>query len=698
MEVKRRAHKAENPQPRTQHRLAFVGLVFLFWMGLIIWRLFDLGLARHDEFATRAASQREDVVAVTPRRGDLVDRHGVTLATSAETTSVAALRRRIKDSAAAARLLAPYLDQRVEVIRQKLEETETGNFVWLERKVQFEKAQALRRELQQTRLEGIVLVKEPRREYPHGTLAAHVIGSVNIDDEGIEGLELLENQYLKGKAGEVLVETDARRMPLARRDQAARDGAQVVTTLDAALQQQVEALIDEQLRATRAHGISAIVLDPRTGEILALANAPTFDPNQKSRANEDDRRRNRAITDMYDPGSVFKTVTYSAAIEERKARPDEMVDCLNGHITLGKRVIHDTHAYGVLSVADALAKSSNVGAIKMALRVGDQVLASYISRFGFGRKTGIDLPGEVSGRIRDVDHWEPTSIGSVAIGQEVSVTAMQVAAMMASIANGGVWIRPHVVKEIVGDDGNVLYRPEVEKRAVISERTATTIAGMLEGVVTHGTARHTVQLAGYTAAGKTGTPQKVDPATHRYSNTKFFPNFAGFVPASRPRFVIVVAIDEPVGLHQGGTVAAPVFDRIAEAALAAYGVEPDSPDFRTALAKLNLSERARNDRPGNDRPLVDNTVEHGVEHAVKGAVERADEQIESRNIQLAPAGYDVAQGVMPDLKGKTMRAVAELCSALDLKTSIVGSGIAARQVPAPGAPIRAGDACIVEFQ
>src|SRR5262249_21372761 len=228
---------------------------------------------------------------------------GVILATSVETTSVAAFRRRLKDSDEAARLLAPYLNESAEIIKQKIEASEASNFVWLKRKLDFEKAQSLRGELERTRLEGIVLVKEPKREYPHGALAAHVLGSVNIDDEGIEGLELLENQQLKGKAGEVLLETDARRVPLARRDQAARIGARVVTTLDAALQHQVEALIDEQLRITRAHGISAIVLDPSTGEILALANEPTFDPNQKSRGNDDDRRRNRAITDMYDPGS-----------------------------------------------------------------------------------------------------------------------------------------------------------------------------------------------------------------------------------------------------------------------------------------------------------------------------------------------------------------------------------------------------------
>jgi cell division protein FtsI/penicillin-binding protein 2 len=682
MRMKRTPHKSENPH----HRVAFVGLVFLFWMALITWRLVDLAVVRHEEFAARAASQREDVIVVTPRRGEVVDRHGATLATSVETTSVAVFRRRLKDSGAAAQFLAPYLDESAESLRLKIEAADTGNFVWLKRKVGFEKAQLLRRELERTKFEGIALVREPRREYPHGGLAAHVLGSVNIDDEGIEGLELLENRYLKGKAGEVLLETDARRTPLARRDQDARNGARVVTTLDAALQQQVEVLIEEQLRATRAHGISAIVLDPKTGEILALANAPTFDPNQKSHASDEDRRRNRAITDMYDPGSVFKTVTYSAAIEERKARPEEMVDCLNGQITLGKRVVHDTHAYGVLSVADALAKSSNVGAIKMALRVGDQTLASYIARFGFGRKTGIDMPGEVSGRVRDVNHWDPTSIASIAIGQEVGVTAIQVAAMMAAIANGGVWIRPHVVREIIADDGNVLYKPDVERREVVSERTAKTIAGMLEGVVTHGTARHTVQLAGYTAAGKTGTPQKVDPATHRYSKTKFFPNFAGFVPATQPRFVIIVAIDEPIGLHQGGTVAAPVFDRIAEAALGAYGVEPDSPDFREALAKL---DQARTERAKTDR-------------AVSAAREPAGERIVSSDVQPAPRpapGNDaVASDVMPDLRGRTVRAVAELCAALELKTNLVGSGVAARQVPAPGAPVRAGDACVVEFQ
>jgi cell division protein FtsI (penicillin-binding protein 3) len=343
-----------------------------------------------------------------------------------------------------------------------------------------------------------------------------------------------------------------------------------------------------------------------------------------------------------------------------------MINCLNGRITLGRRTISDTHAYGVISVADALAKSSNVGAIKMALRVGEDRLIDYIRGFGFGRLTGIDLPGESGGMLNDRSRWHGTSIASIAIGQEIGVTALQAVSMMAAVANHGIWTRPHIVKQAIAPDGALLYEAKPERRQVVSEQTARTLAGMLEGVVTHGTARRTVQLAGYTAAGKTGTPQKVDPVTKRYSHTKYFPNFAGFVPASDPRFAIIVAIDEPIGLHQGGTVAAPIFDRIAEAALSSYAVPPDADNFRTALAKLEADYRSR-EPSAEVAPMI------------------------SRALAIEP-------GVMPDLQGRNVRAVAHACATLSLKPRFDGSGFAVRQVPAPGARVKPGDLCQIEFQ
>lgn len=655
MGVKRRAKGGGNRQ-------RVIAVLFLIWMGAIVWRLGFLQITRHDSYRARAESQRQDTVAISPLRGAILDRRGAPLAASVDTVSVYAYRRLLRDRAETARLLAPLLGERAEELGHKLEGE--GNFVWLKRRLDQEAARRLDRELPRLKLDGVEVVREPQRHYPNESLAAHLLGSVNVDGEGLEGLELHYDRYLRGKPGELFLEKDSRGRAYGRRELPAVEGAQLLTTIDAELQHQVEAAIEEAWRSTRARGVTAIVLDVRTGGVLALANAPSFDPNRRPKRGEEALRRNRAVTDIYEPGSVFKTVTYSAALGEGKARPDEMVNCLNGRITLGKRTINDTHAYGLITVADALAKSSNVGAIKMAQRVGEGRLADYIRAFGFGRKTGIDLPGEVRGMVHDVGRWQATSYASIAIGQEIGVTALQAVSMMAAVANGGVWTQPHIVRQAVGADGAVLYRAQPEQRRVLSEETARTISGMLAGVVEHGTARRTVQLAGYTAAGKTGTPQKVDPATGRYSHTKYFPNFAGFVPASDPRFAIIVAIDEPIGLHQGGTVAAPVFDRIAEAALSDYAVPPDAGTFRAALAKL-------------------------------------EDTFGSRAAELAPAAGGALRlepGVMPDLQGRSVRAVAQACGTLSLKARLEGSGFAVRQRPAPGASVQAGDACEVEFQ
>jgi cell division protein FtsI (penicillin-binding protein 3) len=421
------------------------------------------------------------------------------------------------------------------------------------------------------------------------------------------------------------------------------------------------------------------VLDPRTGEILALANAPTFDPNLRTK-----HQANAAVTNVYEPGSVFKTVTYAAAIEEGLARPDEKIDCFNGRIVLAGHTIRDTHALGLIPVAEALAKSSNGGAIRLALRVGEKRLADYIARFGFGRKTGVDIPGEASGILKDVSQWRPNSIGYIAIGHEVGVTALQAVAAMATIANRGLWMQPHLVNQVIGADGRVVYEAKPETRRVVSEQTALTMARMLEGVVTDGTARRAMQLAGYEAAGKTGTAQTIDPLTHRYSQTKFVASFAGFVPVTNPRFAIIVTLDQPMGLHQGGQVSAPVFNRIAEAALGDYAVRPNTAAFRDTLVKLEQRYREQAAKEEQARKNDDAA-------AVKG-----DGPVTAN--QLVLAALKVEPGIMPDFRGRGMRAVVRACADLDLKLKVNGSGLAVRQMPVPGARIKPGEMCQVEFQ
>ncbi len=744
-----RAKAAKKGKKRHSFRLLCLALIFVVWMVAIIWRLAYLQVSRHDHYYARAEAQRTDTIAVSPLRGSIVDRNGQELARSVDADSVFVYIREIKDPEKVARSLAPLLGEREGEMMQKLTGT-TRRFAWLKRKVDFDTAKAISAAIDRFKLSGVHFVKEPQRHYPNGALAAHLLGYVNIDEKGQAGLELVHDDKLRGKPGTAFFETDGRRQPVTRQDNPAMNGGRVVTTIDSNLQHQVESILERIRRATKAKSLSAIVLDPKTGEILAMANAPDFDPNQRPKHSgdkeEDTNRRNRAITDVYEPGSVFKIVTYSGVIEEGLARPDEKIDCQGGQITLHGRVIKDAHPHGVLTVAEALAKSSNIGAIKLAQRLGEERLADYVTRFGFGRKTGVDLPGEVSGLVNPLK-WQGTSYASIAMGHEVGVTALQVISAMATIANGGVWVKPHIVRQVMAEDNRVIYEAQPESRRVIREDTATTIAGMLEDVVARGTARNKVRLAGYKAAGKTGTAQKVMEGGG-YSNTKYIASFAGFVPATKPRFAIIVTLDEPVGAHQGGQVAAPVFSEIAEAALTAYLVKPDSEEYQQQIARLQ--EKARTEAPKIAATPEAETVKTEAKTEVrkdkkeviaaalpkkaqpkappeaqekkpgtgqksaaiatrkpepKKAEPKDREIVVSKNDpdkqvrpKQAPNTQPTGAGVMPDLRGRSLRAVAQVCSNLDLKLRAVGSGVVAHQSPSPGVRVKAGEVCKVEFQ
>lgn len=683
--------RARRQEEQLGRRGLCIALLFLVWMVALIWRLAYLQVTRHADYRLRADAQRQETITVSPQRGAIVDRRGWELARSESADSVFAYARQIKEPEKVARALAPLLGESQDTLLKKL--TGEANFVWLKRKLDFDVAQAATREIERNKLTGIHLVKEPQRSYPNGPLAAHLLGQVDIDEQGIAGLEKTHDKYLRGQPGSVLLETDALRRPYDRRDRPSTSGSQVVTTLDLGLQHKVEEFLAEALEATHARGATAIVLDPKTGEILALANAPTFDPNQRPKGNMDadtERiRRNRAITDVYEPGSVFKMVAYSAAIEEGLARPEEKIDCFNGRIEIGGIVIRDTHAYSLITVAEALAKSSNGGAVRLALRVGEERFSDYMARFGFGRKTGVDILGETAGIVSDISKWRKSSIGYMAIGHEVGVTALQAVTAMAALANRGVWVQPHLVKQVTGADGRVIFEAKPETRRVVSEQSALTMASMLEGVVTAGTARR-AQLAGYGVAGKTGTAQTIDPVTRRYSQSKFVASFAGFVPATNPRFAIIVTLDQPVGLHQGGQVSAPVFNRIAEAALGDYAVPPHTPAFRDTLVKLE--ERAREQAAKEEQAKKKAEIA-----AAKSQGESHGDQALTAN-QLVVASRAVEPGIMPDFRGYGLRAVVRACSNLDLKLKFNGSGLVVRQMPAPGTRVKPGEICQVEFQ
>ncbi len=716
------ASKRSKKQRSNTARYVFIACVFVAWMGVLIWRLAFLQIARHEELAEKAARQRNETQSVAAARGTIVDRNNVTLVTSIATDSVMADLYQIKDDVKAqiVKALAGPLRTSETALTSKLN---SGNKApILGAKLDWNVTEQIRQLVEANKFKGIKLLRDTQRHYPNGSLAAHVLGSVSAEEKGVSGLEARLDKYLHGQDGQLQLEKDAAGRAFSQEERAALAGGRIVTTLDVVLQHKVEQALAQALAETKADSISAIVLDPATGEILALANAPTFEPGARWQGSEQEitLRRNRAIADVYEPGSVLKMVTYSAAIEEGLARPDEKLNC-RGPFMNGPHPISDVHPYGELTVAQALAKSSNVGAIRLALRVGKERYADYLTRFGFGQKTGIDLPGEEVGLLRSVKHWEPTSLPSMSIGYGIGVTAMQAVTAMASIANRGLWVQPHVLKKIVSADASqrVLFEVQPPTRRVISEQTADVIKSMLAGVVETGTARNAIQLASYTAAGKTGTAKKV--VNGHYSDSAYNASFAGFVPATNPRFAIIVVLDTPKGAHQGGQVAAPIFNQIAQAALGDYGVLPDVEEFRQKMTEAKDALRAKSTPPAEVAPTPIKVVATPTPSATatpkpsvkptptpSAAKAKATPTPKPTPILKLPAAKSAVKveaatkpvptkspaakpGNAPNVVGRSLREVASLCSQAGLKLKAVGSGTAQSQR-------RVGDTLVVEFR
>src|SRR6266705_1442100 len=560
-------------QPDSLRKRALtIALVLVGWMVLIGARLVHLQVTQHDDLAGRARKQQLGTVETTPTRGQLLDRQGRELARSVDTESFFADPSEIENPQDVARRIASVTNlDRVSLADHLKEGKETNKkFVWIVRRLD----EGVAAKLNGLNLEGIYSRKEPKRFYPNDSLAAHVLGFVGTDEVGLGGVEQFYNDRIRGESGKLYLETDAQRRAFESYEVQPRPGQTVVLTIDQTVQYRTEQALFAAVERSHAKSGTAIVMDLHTGEILALANAPTLDPNQPA-ANSAEARANGALQSIYEPGSTFKIVAYSAAIEKGLVKPDDKIDWQMGQITVAGRLIHDGHPYGVLTVADALAKSSNVGAIKLGLLVGNESMYEYMKRLGFGSRTGIDLAGESPGLLRTVNHWQPSSIGSLAMGQEVGVTPLQMATAYSALANGGLLVKPHLVREVRTPDGAVVFQAKTESRRALKPETAAAMRGMFEGVTLHGTARK-AQLNGYTAAGKTGTAQKIDPKTRTYSATKFVGSFVGFAPVNNPAVVIIVVIDEPLGSYHGGDVAAPVFREIAEQILPDLAVTPDA--------------------------------------------------------------------------------------------------------------------------
>lgn len=668
-------------------RALFVAAFIGFWMLVVCARLVYLQVSQHDGLSNRARQQQQNAIETSPQRGELLDRQGRQLAQSVQTVSLFLDPDGLDvgQLECTAQQLSQSLGMKYKELLAEFREAQEAKrrFIWIARRLDA----GLGDKIVALNLPGLQSVLEPKRYYPNGPLAAHVLGYVGLDGEGLGGLERSYNSKIAGEPGQLFLEKDANGKPYESYEIASKPGQTVVLTIDQSIQYQAEQALITAVKSSRAKSGTVIVLDPRSGEILALANAPTFDPNQVA-ASSAETRSNWALQNIYEPGSTFKVVAFSAALEKKLARVDDHIDCQMGAITVAGRVVHDHKPFGTLTMSEALAKSSNVAAIKLGIRVGDQSMYDYITRYGFGSKTGIELPGETAGLLRKVERWQPSSIGSIAIGQEIGVTPVQMVAAFGAIANNGVRVAPHIIREVRNEAGVVVYQPQPEQRRVISSDIAIALRGMLEGVTLRGTAK-AAQLDGYSAAGKTGTAQKIDPKTRAYSSTKFVASFVGFAPVSNPQVAIIVVIDEPAGAYHGGDVAAPIFREVAEQILPILGVMPDietksAPDLVAQVdenperaAKLREEQaRAEQERKAT-LPTVDSNGGRGGEVVYAVGTRRAM--------------------LMPDLRGRSVRDVARTAAQLGLQFEARGEGRALKQSPAAGSEVSTGQTIYVDF-
>ncbi|HWZ97492.1 MAG TPA: penicillin-binding protein [Candidatus Dormibacteraeota bacterium] len=670
---------------RVQLRLLIVAGCMVLWVAAVFVRLGFLQLVEHSYYLTRAHRQQQRTVEITPKRGAIFDRNMHPLAMSTEVESAYAIPTELADNKEqAARLLSGVLDIPREILAAKFDSGNT--FVWVSRKLPPEKSDAVKA----LNLKGIYTMKENERFYPNRDLAAHVLGFVNLDEKGTSGLEFQLDKQIRGKGDRILVMADAKQRWFDG-EQAKRDeGANVVLTLDTKIQYIAERELAAAIARTHAMAGTVIIQNPNTGEILALANWPNFNPNSPGEV-KPETRMNSAVSGIYEPGSTFKLITLAAALDQNLTRPDEVFDCENGAVILSGHKIHDHKKFGMLTVSDILALSSDVGTIKIALRLGAPKFYEYIRAFGFGQQTGIELPWESRGMVGKLDTWSGISIGAISMGQEVGVTPIQLVTAVSAIANGGMLRKPYLVSEVRKGD-QLLYSGDVarpEPRQVLRPETAATVRKLMEGVILSpgGTGKY-ARLDGWTAAGKTGTAQKIDPNTKRYSPTQFIASFTGFAPINNPAVTILVSLDSPVGLHEATVTAAPVFKRIAEQVLPYLDVPRDVP----VTAKL-VQASYKDIEEAPDTSLNDFNPINLEEQPKSEALPKKEPAPPSVTVALDEGG-DIA---VPDFHGKTVREVTETCLRLGLNPVLIGSSLAQDQSPAVGAKVRRGAKITVRF-
>jgi cell division protein FtsI (penicillin-binding protein 3) len=666
-----------------ERRLKWLAWIVVVWGAVIFYKLISLQVFHHQEYVRMARARQERSKEIPAPRGAIFDRTGQVLALSTPTLSVFVNPLKVPDLGVAAQILAAELHlNQMEVYGSMKQAFDSHRgFLWIKRKVEYEEAMHLRN----LDLDWISMQRESQRHYPNGQLAAHLIGGVDFEEKGNAGIEKSLDEDLRGQAGELRLLTDVKRRGIdSQLETEPRPGTPITLTIDERVQFVAERELAAAVLSHNAVSGSLVVMNPYTGDIIALASYPTYDPNQpplpgKSVAN----RQNHAVSVPFEPGSVFKVITLSAALETTNLRPESPIDCHGGVLRLPGRVIHDSHlGLGVIPMETVLAKSSNIGAIQVGMRVGQQNMYDYVRKFGFGQKTGITLPGESGGKLRKLKGWGTTSLASISMGQEVSVTTVQLAQAGSVVANGGLLVRPRLVMKKGGQ-----AVPPTPPVRVVKPETAITMRQMMEGVVLHGTGTG-ARLVGYSVGGKTGSAQIFDFATKHYTHT-YNGSFLGFAPVTNPSIVVVATLNGTHGTAGfGGQAAAPVFKAVATEALRVLEVPKDVPDEDPlpTLVAADTSDLSDAD----SEPRGQNILEDGEEDPVPVLAfvgPRMD----------VPSKPDPALPKVPNFVGKSMRSVLAEAAAKGITVAPKGSGIARAQTPPPGAVLHEGERIRVQF-
>lgn len=667
---------------RSRLRFRAFKALAITWLAVVSGQLVFLQAFKADALRERALSQHENVVEILGKRGTILDRNGNELALSTPLYSIGVLSNQVEDKPAVARRLASAVGIDEAVLLRRMER---GGFQWVKRLAtlgETERARALD-------LEFLEFDAESKRYYPHGTVAAHVLGTVGLDHYGQAGLEQQFETHLRGQPGLGVLQRDGHGRRYGTKTlQPPVPGDDIVVDLDLNIQALVHLELERAVRESKSRAGTVVLMRPRSGEIVAMSSWPRFDPNLLSRTPEDlERLRNFAISYLVEPGSTFKVLTAAAALEEGVVTKDDVFDCEMGGIWIKRRRIRDHHPYGLLTMPEVLMKSSNVGIIKIGYRVGDETLHRYLHRFGFGSRTGISLPGEVHGLVRHPSRWSGSSLASLSMGQEIGVSALQMARLFAAVANGGALVKPRIVRAIRGRDGSLIEFGQDAGARVISRDTAATMQAILERVVEAGTGR-LAKIPGYRVAGKTGTAQMINPVSRSYKDGAYLASFCGFAPVNDPALVGVAMLYDPRGQwYYGGRIAAPLFASVMKQALRHLDVPPSNV----------MPQLAR--RPGTGIPeaAIADLVEGRSDDfgAVEFVAAAAGEE------QEAPAGAPRARATLPgdapDMLGLTMREAFSLANALGIEIEPTGTGIAEAQSPRPNEPLAEGQVVQVRF-